>query len=82
MLDSTDLANANVLLSKKDCSDSTLKIQIDRAHVAITDAIKKFLNEESSELTLQFVEKRVTRKRSGENYFLLIQFLIKAFFSS
>ena len=48
MLDSTDLANANVLLSKKDCSDSTLKIQIDRAHVAITDAIKKFLNEETS----------------------------------
>ena len=82
MLDSTDLANANVLLSKKDCNDSTLKIQIDRAHVAITDAIKKFLNEESSELTLQFVEKRVTRKRSGEIYFPLFHFLIKAFFSS
>ena len=82
MLDSTDLANANVLLSKKDCNDSTLKTQIDRAHVAITDAIKKFLNEESPALTLEFVEKRVTRKRSGVIYLSLSKFLIKALSSS
>ena len=82
MLDSDQLANANVLLSKKDCSDSTLKMQIDRAHVAITDAIKKFLNEESPALTLEFVEKRVTRKRSGEIYLSLSKFIIKALFSS
>ena len=82
MLDSDQLANANVLLSKKDCSDSTLKMQIDRAHVAITDAIKKFLNEESPALTLEFVEKRVTRKRSGVIYLSLSKFLIKALFSS
>ena len=82
MLDSDQLANANVLLSKKDCSDSTLKMQIGRAHVAITDAIKKFLNEESPALTLEFVEKRVTRKRSGAIYLSLSKFLIKALFSS
>ena len=68
MLESTELANANVLLSKKDCNDSKLKMQIDRAHATIANAIKKFLNEESPALTLEFVEKRVTRKRSGKIY--------------
>ena len=82
MLESTELANANVLLSKKDCSDSTLKLEIDRAHAAIADAIKQFLNAESPALTLKFVEKRVTRKRSGKIYFPLFKFLIKAIFSS
>ena len=60
--------NANVLLSKKDCTDETLKLQVDRAHVANANAIKKFLNEGFPALTLEFVEKRVTRKRSGENH--------------
>ena len=62
------MANANVLLSRKDCTDETLKLQIDRALAANANAIKKFLNEGSPALTLEFVEKRVTRKRSGENY--------------
>ena len=57
-----------MLLSKKDCTDETLKLQVDRAHVANADAIKKFLNEGLPALTLEFVEKRVTRKRSGENH--------------
>ena len=82
MLDSDQLANSNVLLSKKDCSDSKLKMQIDRAHAAIANAIKKFLNEESPALTLEFVEKRVTRKRSGKIYLPFFNFLIKALFSS
>ena len=66
VLESTQLANANVLHSKKDCTDPCLKKEIDRAQAAIGHAIKKFLNEESSTLTLKFVEKRATRKRSGE----------------
>ena len=49
-----------MLLSKKDCTDDTLKLQVDCAHVANANAIKKFLDEGSPALTLKFFEKRVT----------------------
>jgi len=65
VMESTELANANVLISKKDCNDPNLKKEIDRAAMANQRAIKNFLIDGSSDLTLNFVEKRVTRKRSG-----------------
>ena len=65
IIESDRVTDANLLLSKKDCSEPDLKKQVDSAHVANLDAIKKFLNDGSSTLTLKFVEKRVTRKRSG-----------------
>ena len=64
-MESTELANANVLISKKGCNDPNLKTEIDRAAMANQRAIKNFLIDGSSDLTLNFVEKRVTRKRSG-----------------
>ena len=59
------MIDANLLLSKKDCNETDLKKQIDKAHVANIDAIKKFLNDGSSPLELKFLKKRITRKRSG-----------------
>ena len=66
ILNSSQMANANVLLTKKECNDSDLKKQVDRAQVENHSAIKRFLTGDSSTLVLNFVEKRVTRKRSGE----------------
>ena len=66
VLESDELANSNVALSKNDCNDSFSKEEINRAKTANLNAIKKYLNDGSSALTLKFVEKRVTRKRSGE----------------
>ena len=65
IIESDRLADANLLLSKKDCSEPDLKKQVDFAHAANLYAVKKFLSDESSTLTLKFVQKRVTRKRSG-----------------
>ena len=70
VLNSTRLQNENVLLSKKDCNDQDFKTKIDRALAANHAAIKKFLNDGSSALTLQFVEKRTVRKRSGKSYII------------
>ena len=77
IVESDRLADANLLLSKKDCSEPDLKKQVDSAHAANLYAVKKFLNDESSTLTLKFVQKRVTRKRSG-----MISKLILVFFNS
>ena len=65
VFNSIQVKNANILLSKKDCSDSSLKKEIDCSKVNQLSAIKKFLIDGSQTLNLQFVEKRVTRKRSG-----------------
>ena len=65
VLNSIQVKNANILLSKKDCSDSSLKKEIDVSKANQMNAIKKFLIDGSQTLNLQFVEKRVTRKRSG-----------------
>ena len=66
VLKSSEVSNANILLSKQDCEDSSLKQEIDRSQAQRIRSIKKFLIDGSQTLSLQFVEKRVTRKRSGE----------------
>lgn len=66
VLNSDQVANANVFLSKKDSTDPELKKKIVLAKVEHLNAIKKFLVDGSATLKLEFVEKRVTRKRSGK----------------
>ena len=65
-MQSSEVSNANIVLSKQDCEDSSLKKEIDRSQAQRIRSIKKFLIDGSQTLSLQFVEKRVTRKRSGE----------------
>ena len=65
VLKSSQVSNANILLSKQDCEDSSLKQEIDRSQAQRIRSIKKFLIDGSQTLNLLFVEKRVTRKRSG-----------------
>ena len=62
---SSQVVNSNVFLSKQDTNDSSLKESINRARTNQFNEIKKFLLDGSQTLNLEFLKKRVTRKRSG-----------------
>ena len=80
VMKSHQLANANVIISKKDTNDPDLKVKIDQMKAQHGNAIRKFLSDGSDTLILEFLEKRVTRKRSGMiNYQVLLDACEKKF---
>ena len=83
VMKSPQLANANVIVSKKDTNDSDLKLKINQMKAQHGNAIRKFLSDGSDTLILEFLEKRVTRKRSGMiNYQVLLDACEKKFLNS
>ena len=83
VMKSPQLANANVIVSKKDTNDPDMKVKIDQMKAQHGNAIRKFLSDGSDTLILEFLEKRVTRKRSGMiNYQVLLDACEKKFLNS
>ena len=65
-MNSDQVANAGVFLSKDETNDPAMKEKIKSARTSNTNAIKLFLQKDSPTLEMRFESKRVTRKRSGK----------------